>query len=667
MGPASRFVRDVEARLADLPADLVAVALPQQIELLWYAWFPPFIIAIRLRHSAFVGEQGRAAGSKPTGSHWVPLVVGAVLLPFLHLLLDSLDLVDAAFQRPREGLILIYLLALGFMVLLQQKFQEQKSATLEVERKRAEEARNRFSQILEATTDIVMMMGKNGRTLYVNRAGRKVLGFDQDEDLSHLPISAYPSAPAAEVLVREGVPAAIESGVWRNETEFLTRDGREIPTLLVLIAHRDLAGEVEYFSIIARDISERKRREEVLRRAKDAAEAAGRAKDEFVATISHEIRTPMNGVIGMTTLLDLTPLSDEQRECLESIEVSGEILLSIIEDVLDFGRIEWGRLDLNRAAFEPRTLIEQALDVVSQAAAVKGLDLSYRIAEGASERLVGDVARIRQILVNLLSNAVKFTDEGQVSISLSVRPVGDGRCEAHFAVADTGIGIAPEKRHRLFEPFSQVAASTAREHGGTGLGLAICKRLSEHMGGRIWVESTDGEGSQFHFTILGASAATPADTESPAGAGKSAGFHSPPSRGTPGAEKPEPARATALRVLVVEDNPVSQMVALRMLGMLGYLTDPVANGLEAVKATRRRSYDVVLMDVQMPEMDGLEATRRICREHGEARPRIIGVTAFAMPGDRERCLEAGMDDYLSKPIKLGDLQAALQSAIESGE
>ena len=190
-------------------------------------------------------------------------------------------------------------------------------------------------------------------------------------------------------------------------------------------------------------------------------------------------------------------------------------MISVINDVLDFGRLEWGRLDLNRATFEPGVLIEEALDVVSSTAALKGRDLSYRIGDGAPERLLGDAARIRQILVNLLSNAVKFTEEGHVSVSLSVRPAGDGRCKAHFTVEDTGIGIPPEKRDRLFQPFSQVAASTAREYGGTGLGLAICRRLSELMGGRIWAESTDGEGSQFHFTILGDAAAPPAGAANP--------------------------------------------------------------------------------------------------------------------------------------------------------
>ncbi len=628
-------------------------ALPA-LDLLWYTWFPPFIVAVRLRHHTFEDKRARPSGSG-TRSYWIPLVAAAVFLPFLHLSIYSLNLGDAAFQRPRDRLILVYLLVLGFMVLLQQRARERKTTTLEVERKRAEEARNRFSRILQATTDIVMMLARDGSTLFVNRAGREVLGFGEHEDLSHLSVSTYHADSVAEVLVRKGMPAAAERGAWRQEANFLTRDGREIPTLLVLIAHRDLRGEVEFFSTIARDVSERDRRERALLRTREAAEAAGRAKDEFVATISHEIRTPMNGVIGMASLLHHTALSGEQLHYLDSIQISSEVLLSIIDDVLDFGKIEWGNIDLNRAPFEPRALIEEALDVMSHAADAKDLDLSFAAWEDAPEHLMGDASRIRQILVNLLSNAIKFTEQGRVSVSLSVRPVSDGRREAHFMVADTGIGIPPEKRDRLFQPFSQVDASTTREFGGTGLGLAICKRLSERMGGRIWLESSAGEGSRFHFTILGDVALAPAAT------GRS-------SVGMPGTEKPRPRHVAGIRVLVAEDNPVNQMVALRMLEKLGYPNDAVANGLEALEALRRRSYDVVLMDVQMPEMDGLEATRRIRREHHkEGRPRIIGLTAHAMDGDRERCLGAGMDDYLSKPFEIGELQVVLQSAVESGE
>ena len=360
----------------------------------------------------------------------------------------------------------------------------------------------------------------------------------------------------------------------------------------------------------------------------------------------------MNGVIGMTSLLLESPLEGEQREVVESIRVSGETLLAIVNDVLDFAKIEAGKLDLELVPFELQPLIEEALDLVSSAAAQKDLDLLHRIEDGGPERLIGDVTRIRQILVNLLDNAVKFTDSGEVALTSSLRRVSEERYEAHFAVADTGIGIPSDKLDRLFRRFSQVDGSMTRKYGGTGLGLVICKRLSELMGGRVWVESTAGEGSTFHVTLPVKAAALPARAESPIG---------PRERLRPGGAEKEPARQRPLRVLVAEDNPVNQLVALRTLERLGHRADSVANGLEAVEALSRQSYDVVLMDLQMPEMDGLEATRTLRREHrGELRPHIIGLTAGAMTDDRERCLAVGMDDYLSKPFKIDELQGALQ-------
>ncbi len=627
---------------------------PSPTDLLWFLWVPPLILAARLRHHAPVGEERATltdSDSERISTYWVPLVVCTVLLPFLHLLLNSLDLLDSTIERQRSLFVVCYLFLLSSLVFLQQRAQEARSNALEVEHRRAEDAQNRLAQILKSTTDIVVIADRDRRTLYVNRAARTLLGFGEEEDLTSLPLSAYLSEATAERLLHEGIPAAVEHGAWSREISFSSRNGREIPTLQVLVAHQSHGGEVEYFSTIARDISERKRAEEALKRATEAAEAANLAKDEFVATMSHEIRTPMNGVIGMTSLLLDSPLSAEQRGFVETIRLSGEALLAIINDILDFAKIESGKLDFERATLELRPLIEEALDLVSEAASEKGLDLSYRIEDGVPEHLVGDVTRIRQVLVNLLSNAVKFTERGQVSVSLSGNQLGAGRYRAHLAVADTGIGIPLEKRDRLFVPFSQVDASSTREYGGTGLGLAICKRLTELMGGRIWVESTEGEGSTFHFTLLGEAVQRP--------------FPTP--RRAPGPEV-DRARARRLRVLLADDNPVSQLVALKMFERLGVRADAVANGLEVLEALDRQPYDVVLMDVQMPEMDGLETTRRVRSQHrGEVWPHIIGLTASTLAGDRERCLEAGMDDYLSKPLRLEELRLVLQSAADSDE
>ena len=280
--------------------------------------------------------------------------------------------------------------------------------------------------------------------------------------------------------------------------------------------------------------------------------------------------------------------------------------------------------------------------MIAPLAAERGLALRHDIAEGTPEALVGDLARTRQVLVNLLGNAVKFTPQGEVRVALSALPLGDGRFEAHFAVTDTGIGIPGEELDRLFVPFEQLDGSLARQQGGTGLGLAISKRLTELMGGRIWVESAVGRGSTFHFTILGEAALAP------------------PRSPTVPIAIDHLAHSHPLRILLAEDHPVNRQVTVGLLEHLGYEADLASNGREVLEVLECQSYDVVLMDVQMPEMDGLEVTRRIRGQFaGRGQPKIIALTAHAMPGDRERCLAAGMDGYLSKPLQVADLKATL--------
>jgi len=382
-----------------------------------------------------------------------------------------------------------------------------------------------------------------------------------------------------------------------------------------------------------------------LREAREEALSASRAKSEFLANMSHEIRTPMNGVIGMTTLLQETPLTTVQKGYLETIRASGEALLALINDILDFSNMESGRAEIDHAPFELAAVVDESLQIIAPLAARQGLALSHSIAPGTPEALIGDAARIRQVLVNLLGNAVKFTPRGAVRLAVSARLVADGRWEAHFAVTDTGIGISPEDLSRLFVAFHQLEGSLARRHGGTGLGLAISKRLAELMGGAIWAESTAGRGSTFHFTVAGEVA--PAPLRSPAAA--------------PGTDQ-DLALRRPLSILLAEDHPVNQRVMLVLLAHLGYRADLARNGREVFDALARQPYDVILMDVQMPEIDGLEATRRIRRElPADRQPRILALTAHVMAGDRERCLEAGMDGYLSKPLQLADLAAALDA------
>jgi len=507
------------------------------------------------------------------------------------------------------------------------------------ERARAEHAN---AQIMEHSLDVICTIDAEGRFGQVSRACHTIWGYLPEEltGRTHLEMvhcDDHAKTVAVATAIMQGEP------VTDFENRYVRKDGSIVPVLWTA----NWSNVERIMFCVARDITARKELERDQLGAREAAEAANRAKSEFLANMSHEIRTPMNGILGMTDLVLESKLTEEQRGYLEMANASGKALLGVINDILDFSKIEAGKLELEAIGFNLRESVAHMLKPLVFRAAKKGIELVTEIEPAVPERLIGDPLRLRQILINFADNAIKFTHRGSIVVKVAVETEGESEQCLHFSVRDTGIGIPPEKQEAIFEAFAQVDGSTTRNYGGTGLGLTIASQLIEQMRGKIWIESTVGQGTTFHFTAwlgiapeLSSAAFAASSARDADGEAWSAGSDHPDER-------------TGLHVLLAEDNVINRALATGILGKRGHAIVHAVNGREAVEIASGGAFDVIFMDVQMPEMDGFEATRRI-REmeqaSGRVRTPIVAMTAHAMQGDRERCLSAGMDDYISKPL-----------------
>jgi PAS domain S-box-containing protein len=537
----------------------------------------------------------------------------------------------------------------------------------------------RYRLITDNSSDLITRQSaSDGRFTFVSAAARTLLGLEPEVLLGAGRLPVHPEDADA---LRTGQRHVLDGGGesrWTYRVQHADQSWIWVETVATVV--RDHNGGAELHAA-TRDISARIEAEAALVAARDAALAATAAKSAFLATMSHEVRTPMNAVIGMTELLLDTGLDPQQREYAETVRASGDALLGTINDILDFSKIEAGELRLESAPFDLHACVEGAVDLVAALPAAQRLHVAALLDPACPRWVTGDVTRLRQILVNLVGNAVKFTGEGDVLVTVDIdtdtdtdadtdalsardRPsTMDSQRAIRVSVADTGIGIAPERMGALFRAFSQVDESTTRLYGGTGLGLAISHRLVEAMGGALTATSAVGVGTTFTFTArFGVPPSQNQPSENPPS-------ENPPSENPPpgfadrGQTRQPPGGGPPLRILLAEDNAVNQRVGQLMLGKLGHRVDVVTNGADAVQALRNVEYDVVLMDVHMPEMDGLAATRLIRSEFPPDRqPRIIAMTASALVTDRNACATAGMDDYLAKPVRQRDLVRALGAA-----
>ncbi|HYH42242.1 MAG TPA: ATP-binding protein, partial [Burkholderiales bacterium] len=501
-----------------------------------------------------------------------------------------------------------------------------------------------FRSLIEYASDAVVVLGADQHVRYASPSVQRVLGFAPEAVVGRSPVW-FAGAGEAKAMKAALAATVAKPGVG---PAFEFRCAGEGPPkyLEATLANMLDNPAVEGIVFNMRDVTERRYAED-LTREKIRAEQASNLKSQFLANMSHEIRTPMNGILGMTELLLNSELAEKPRRFAQNIHRSSESLLSIIDDILDFSKIEAGKLRLENIAFDLHDVVNDVAELFGERARAKGLELDSGLGVDVPRCVYGDPSRLRQVLANLTNNAIKFTERGRIAIAVECAVLSGDDVTLQLSVNDTGIGLDAEQQAKLFQSFTQADSSTTRKYGGTGLGLAISKELVEMMGGAIQVHSIPGHGSCFHFTISTRVA------------------HDVPSQ----AARPVEQRKLGARVLLAEDNAVNRELATELLLSLDCTIEVVHNGCEAVAAAQAGGFDVILMDCQMPEMDGFEATavlRSAESSSGSSRVPIIALTANAMTGDRERCLAAGMDDYLTKPFKLEQLCDVLVKWVQPG-
>jgi len=517
-----------------------------------------------------------------------------------------------------------------------------------IERKQAEEMLQKLSIAVEQSPVTVVITDLDGCIEYVNPMFCAKTGYSFEEVLGQTPRilkSGHTSDAEYEVLWR-----TLQAGrIWRGEFLNRKKNGDQYWESASISPIRRKTGEISHYIAVKEDVTERKKIENELREATETAEQANQAKSEFLAKMSHEIRTPMNAIIGMSKLALETDLDAVQENYISKVHGAAESLLGIIDDILDFSKIEADRLDIESVDFRLQSVFDHISNLIELKAAEKGLDLKIDIAPDVPQVLKGDPLRLGQILLNLANNAVKFTPRGHITLGVEMSQRQDDRVMLHFLVCDTGIGMAPEQQSELFQPFSQADSSTSRRYGGTGLGLAICKKLVEMMGGKIWVESEQGKGSCFRFNIRLAVGDAERLRQEAADRGDAA------------------AKLAGAKILLVEDNVLNMELTTALLDQRGLLVTPAWNGSEALQILQQESFDCVLMDIQMPVMDGYTATREIRKQPRFADLPIIAITADVMTGDREKAQAAGMNGFIGKPLDLDEMLETLVCWITPAE